>query len=220
MTIVTLLTALTAGYLYWKQRRDRQKDAADIILREIRDAEDMLPTVKRIIESAKENGVPEKIQIMKIGSWPELQHVLARRLPQDVMKTIGEFYTNCQLLDEALQTIDESFYKNANEARINQFRVVSGLLEEKVKATRFNPDNDPKIAAANDEVEQQYLREAADFKANWPAPNVHYTPVRAASDAEKYFDLVPRNLSQTRVGDKLRRVSAGFWRRFFDRKEV
>jgi hypothetical protein len=220
LTLVTLLAGLTAGYLYSKQRRDSQKDAADIILREIKSAEEMLPTAKRIIEDAKENGAPEKIQVMKNGSWPKLQHVLARRLPQDVMRSIGEFYDNCQLLDEALDAIDQSFYMNAHEVRASQFRVVADLLEARVKATKPNPNNDPGILTANEKVEQDYLRKTADFKSNWPALNVTYTPVRVASDAEKYLELLPRNLSQTRVGDKLRRVSAGSWRRLLDRKEV
>jgi len=220
LTLVTLITAVTAAYLYWRQRRDRQKDAANIVLREIRDAEDMLPTAKRVIQAAREMGIPEKIQILKSNSWTELQHVLARRLPQDVIKTIGEFYSNCRLLDEALAIIDEAFYKNADQNRVHQFRVIANFLEARVKATKSNPKNDPKITAHNEEQEQTYQRRAADFKTHWPSPNSSYVPVRAASDAEKYFELVPRNLSQTRVGDKLRNVGAGFLERLFDRKEV
>lgn len=221
LTVVTLLVSFVALLVYYKQRSDRRRDAAGIILREIMSAEDQIPKARSAIDTMKNRaGLPkEKVQVMAVSSWARSQHYLAKVLPQDSLKVIDEFYANCQLLDEALTRIDASFYENVDQVRRNQFRVGARLVEERVRAIKLNPDNNSQIAEANDKVINESVNLQRAFDSTYATSTSYYSE-KIIKDAEEFLSRLPNDLSQQRVGQKLRRAQKGFLGRLFQKKDL
>ena len=219
--MVTLIVALVALLVYNKQRTDRRRDAAGIILREIIGAERQIPKARESINTMKglKDLPKEKVQVMPVSSWETSQHYLANVLPQDTLELISDFYANCHLLDESLVLIDSSFYDNVQQVRINQFRVGAKFVEERVRGVSPNNDNDPKVTKKNREVIDESLRLQQAFDASYPTSTSYYSE-KIVKDAEEFLGRLPRGLSQNRVGDKLRRARRGFFGRLFHRKEL
>jgi hypothetical protein len=218
LTIVTILAAFVAWALYGKQRRDKRRDLATIILHEIEKAEDLISEARRAVQDAEAGNVSQKVQVMKIDTWDEAQHVLAGRLPQDVVKRIGEFYADCRLLDEALEHIDGAFVKNETEIRANEFRVNAEYRKWAVDNLKLNPNYDPKVDEENKQLAAEAERLRQSFNDTFPTL-YGYRPVKPTNDAKRILGTLPTDLSQTRVGQKLRRVRLGFFRRHFSHND-
>lgn len=216
LTVVTILAAFIAWALYSKQRSDQRRDAARIILHEIESAEPLIIEAKKLISTVAVGGPAQKIQVMKVDSWGTAQHLLAGKLPSDVMQRIANFYANCRLLDEALAFIDAAFAKNESEVRVNAFRVNADYLNEIIKLRQPNPTNDPTIDRDNLELTNKLNLQREEFNRDFPTIYT-YRGVKPTNDAKQYLEMLSTELSQGRVGQELRRAGNGFLRRVFFR---
>lgn len=97
-SFITLLVGSFAIYLYLKQKEDYRRDAANILLMEIRYAEQM-------IEKYKTSGVPITISIallLPTNNWNKYNHLFIKILDRDEIDAINNFYNQCTLIDKAL----------------------------------------------------------------------------------------------------------------------
>jgi hypothetical protein len=211
LVAITAVVSLIAVYLYEKQKHDRLKEAAGVILAELERAEDRIPQAKKVLATTKKFAAnAERVQIITTNNWQNFQHLLSRSLPDDVTRSISEFYTNCSLLDELLSYIYSAFRDNVTGVRVNTFRIGADYLKERIDSEKPNPSGDAKVTAENAEVAADINRKWAQFNKDF-ATSTSYYPIKPGEDAQNYLDLIRDNLSQTRVGDKLRRIQLGFW---------
>lgn len=210
LTVVTAVVSLVAVYLYQKQKHDRVKEAAGVILAEIIRAEDRIPDAKKSLASTKKNpSSANRVQIITTNSWQTSQHLLSRALPDDVTRSISDFYANCTLLDELLAYIYLAFRENIAEVRRNNFRINADYLKEKIDSVKSNPTSDIKISETNYKTEALIESRRNKFTEIYPTSTSYY-PTKPADDAQIYLDLINDNLSQTRVGEKLRLIQHGY----------
>jgi predicted negative regulator of RcsB-dependent stress response len=66
LVLATVIVGLVALYVYWKQKVDQKKDAASIVLQEIRRASKKLQNAKEIID--KDGIIPETIFALKTSN--------------------------------------------------------------------------------------------------------------------------------------------------------
>lgn len=212
LTVVTAFAAFVAWALYDKQRRDQRREAAKSVLSEIERAENRIPNLKKTLKSIQEGGTPDSMRLLDMDSWGKAQYLLAGKLPEDVIVIIGEFYTYCRLIDEALGFIDGVFAKNEAGVRDNGFRVNADYLVKMLDKFKSNPDNTPSIKADNDRLGAE-IREKIDAFNNVFPTSYAYRPVKPTNDIKNYLDLLPQGLSQGRVGERLRLSKLGLFKR-------
>lgn len=100
IAFVTVLVGSFAIYLYIKQKKDQKRDAANIIISEIRNAENTIAQIKN------SGGISFSTRILPSSSWNEYSFLFVNQLDRDEMDTINNFYNQCTLLDKALEQAD------------------------------------------------------------------------------------------------------------------
>ncbi len=116
--IATLIIATVTIYLYYKEQRKKKRDAAKIILQEIRRAE-------AIINEYKRYGLYQLTQkIIAINSWKSNVHYFVGNLDQDEMDKISYLYSTGEYLDRLIvETSDQkvSVLKEVSSKGMEQF---------------------------------------------------------------------------------------------------
>lgn len=207
IAIVTFVVAFAAYALYLKQRRDNRKESAGIIFRELDEANESLRNVQQMITDAEEKQLIDYVPLLKSDSWDSLKHTLSSVLPDDVISSIANFYSETRRLDASLEFISSAFYKNEAEVRVNQFRVTADFLKEYVEKYDFNEDNK---TTHNKNLSEDYFNKRDRFvelHSNQASP---YIPSKPIHDAKNRYNRIPKNLLETRVGDQLRRAQKGW----------
>ncbi len=97
-TIAVLGTVLVAYRIYLAQKRDTKRDAANIILSEIRHAE-------RLISDFRRDGISIKVYpqlFMPRSSWGKYKHLFIKDFDDDDINAVDDFYNRCVYIDKAL----------------------------------------------------------------------------------------------------------------------
>jgi hypothetical protein len=114
-TLIILLTGLVAFVIYFLNKRVEKKDAARIIINEIRLAEN---TIKQIKNSKT---ITELSIILPNNTWDSKKHLFLNKLDQDELNLINDFYYKC--------TYAEQYRKIYYELRNNAVLVKSTYLQ-------------------------------------------------------------------------------------------
>ncbi len=197
--IVTLIAGAIAYYVYWRQKKDSKKDAANIILLEIQSAERVLVQVG---ESVREKTLPNKFT-MPTESWSKYKYLFVRDFDRDEWDAITEFYNGCKLYDEAVSYNKSLFQKNEEQIRVNMLKTPADYIREYV-------DQEP----ASDDAAETVRLEAAFAKANKfqttylsRIASLFYSPQKPLTDAKTAFDSLNITMSQTSIGIKLKKLA-------------
>lgn len=100
--LITLFVGGVAIYLYLKQKRDYKRDAAKLILQEIRYAEQQ-------IRIAKDHGYIYYLasKILPTNSWNQNIHLFIKDLKETDMDLISRFYGAANYLDKLIGIISD-----------------------------------------------------------------------------------------------------------------
>lgn len=101
MAFVTFLVGVLIVYLYIKQKNDGKRDAAKIILQEIRRAEDIISDYKRI------RGYHFDKKIIATNSWTKNIHLFVGDLDNDKLDKISDLYSTGEYLDSLIKEISQ-----------------------------------------------------------------------------------------------------------------
>ena len=119
---VTFFVGLFVIYVYIKQREDSKRDAAKIILQEIRRAEDLIADYKK----TKMYLFAQKI--IATNSWAKNIHLFVGDLDNDELDKISELYSTGEYLDKLIDRISEMTLEHETNKRKK--------ISEKIK---YNP---------------------------------------------------------------------------------
>jgi hypothetical protein len=192
--LITLLAGSLAGYIYWRQKRDQKKDAANIILLEIKNAERALKTIKQNLSL---NFLATDIIVMQADSWSKYKYLFVRDFDRDEWDMLTDFYGKCALLDEAIRYNNASFWSDVEQIRVNKQRILADFVKDyiKIKNTKKELADFNKITKLFDET---YMKRQDTFG---------YSPQKPINDAMLYIDGMSMHVSQTSVGLKLKKIS-------------
>jgi hypothetical protein len=127
VSLTTFLTVITAFWLYKRQKNDNKRNAALIILSEIRNAEMKLKIVKKRVSGNTYDDFP---LVLTINSWINFSHLFAKDFDQDQLDRINSFLATCQSIDEMANKDNNFFWITAEE----RARVVQQQLPQLVAA--------------------------------------------------------------------------------------
>ena len=154
--VVTILVGLVAIYLYFKARNDNRRDAAKLILQEIRYADQKV----RNYRTYSSYNFTEKI--LPTNSWNKNINLFIRELTESELDLISKFFSSATYLDEVIKSISES--SNKSWIQVDTPRVIgdetqvamgTGGLSEKEPAKKL-------IEAISKDIESIYNTPAAD----------------------------------------------------------
>ncbi len=92
--VITFLVGFLAIYLYVKQRVDRKRDAARLILQEIRYAEQQIRNSGRGVR-----GYSLTAKLLPTNSWNDNIHLFIKNLKETQIDMISEFYSKATYID-------------------------------------------------------------------------------------------------------------------------
>jgi hypothetical protein len=111
----TLLSVAVAVFLYRLKTQHNKRDAARVLLMEIRSAE------KTINEIKNSSSVLIDSSVMPVSSWHKFQHLFVSDLDTDELNSLNDFYNCCTLMQSQIIL------------KQNQYSL---MLEEKVRLTQ------------------------------------------------------------------------------------
>ncbi len=197
--LITLIAGSVAFYLYTKQRADSKIDAANIVLLEIQNAERILG---QVAESVRGGSLPNKL-LLPTESWSKYKYLFVRDFDRDEWDAISEFYSGCELYDEAVRYNSSLFQKNEEQIRVNMLRAPADYIREYIDS-----DLTVDIEEANRRLHQAFEK-GMKFQELYlsRAGSLLYSPQKPLNDAKQSFESLNRTLSQTTIGTKLKRMA-------------
>ena len=200
IALVTLAAGSFAFGLYFRRNKDIKKDAANIIILEIQNAERQLKALKEKLK--KDNKLSDDIFLMPTSSWDKYQYLFVRDLDRDEWDTVISFYDKCKLIDCAISSNNSYFQKNEEQIRVNMQRITSEYVKEIIELA----DNDK-----YEENKKIIIDKAIKFQSEYLShPELtSYNPQKPIIDASLYLESLSPNLSQTTLGDKFKKMSKG-----------
>jgi hypothetical protein len=197
IALVTLGAGSIAYVLYKKNKKDGKKDAANIVLLEIQNAERLLEVAKERMR--KDNVVEDNAYVMPTESWSKYKYMFVRDFDRDEWDSIGMFFERCRLYDEAVAHKSASFKKNEAQIRTNMQRVTSDYLKELVDDPPVTNSKRQKIVDKIDNFQNEYINLRQDLN--------QYTPIKPTTDAKVQLDGINENISQTSIGTKFKELA-------------
>lgn len=199
--VVTLIVGGGAFAIYGKQKRDRKKESAKILLLEITSAE---RAIRRIQEELKNDTLPQDVLCMPYENWSTNKYLFVDNFTRDEWDAINNFYNKCKLLDESIQHNNSAFYNDVEVIRENKQRVLADFAKETtIKITSTNDEEKQK------KIEDEYVNNSEKFDSLYMSRQGRfaYSPNKPINDSKLYLDDLTTNLSLSSVGLKLREIS-------------
>ena len=97
--VVTVFVGFFAVFLYWRRRNDNSRDAAKLILQEIRYADQKV----RNYRTYNSYNFTEKI--LPTNSWNRNINLFIRKLTESELDLISKFFSSATYLDEVIKAI-------------------------------------------------------------------------------------------------------------------
>lgn len=193
-TLVTIATGCIAFVVYIKKQRDHKRDAANIILLEIQNAERCL---KKIRENILKDKLEENYYTMKTDSWSVYKYLFVRHFDRDEWDLITEFYQTCQLIDTAIMHQSSMFQRNEEQLRINMLKNTAEYIDKAIQSNVDQNGHEALVQLAT-QFQNEYLLQ--------PELTL-YTPIKPINDVKKYLSIWTVQLSQTSIGSKFKRIA-------------
>jgi len=199
--LTTLLVGLYAFLLYKNQKDDIKKDAANIILLELQNAEKVLKLAQRSLDKPIPE-LPYDIISMPTESWGKNKYLFVADFDNNQWEAISNFYSTCGLFDESVRTNASYFQKNEEQVRVNIQKRSADLTEsygEKIENAK-TPDDKSKLRselrAKIDQATDLYLSSVAT-----------YSPKKPVDDAKLCIEVIKLNISLPSAINKLKELA-------------
>jgi len=184
-TLVVLISGLFAFSVYFLQKRNEKKDAATIIMSEIRTAEQ---AILGILNSKR---IAELSIILPNNTWVSRKHLFVRNLDQDEYNLVNDFYTKCSMAENYrlfyYNTLNESVTSKSNHLQVSLIEI---MLES--------------IKNGNGKIEYENRKNQLIDMAN--AENWLFAPNRPTTTLIEYITNM-RNVTNTSAGEKLKKIA-------------
>jgi hypothetical protein len=207
--LVTLVVGSFAILLYYRQKRDFKKRAAQVVLLEIQNAEKRLKEARARLDTSESAGrkeLPERLYVMPSDSWDTYNHLFVRNFLPNEWEAINDFYSKCALFDEAIRHNDGRFGREEQEIRRNAhqatYEYARAYHDQIAKATDDKQKSEFEEEFIKGRNNLVYLLTTAKFIFT-------YTPVKQLQNVERLLETIDMDLSLSAVGTKLQKLSRG-----------
>lgn len=131
--VTTLVSVAVVLFIYGQGKRDEKRNAARILILEIKAAERALKEVQR-----NDYSVNQLTFILPTESWSKFQHYFVKDLSNDQFIEITEFYNSCSTAQKALDRMKNVLpVANEEKIRLTQQALLT-LAQEKGDMNSYN----------------------------------------------------------------------------------
>lgn len=179
--IITAIVGFFAFVIYKKQKNDYKRDAASILLMEIRYAEHLIDLYKNI-------GIRMDFyidQLLPTNSWNRYNYLFIKRLDRDEIDLINNFYNSCSLIDKAFAQLSIALQLQQKSNAIHN--TLSIIAKESVSGADFNNKKDIFIKLIDSE-------------------NYVFNSISAEETVKKSLNLINK-ITTTTAGNKLKKIA-------------
>lgn len=121
----TIFVGGFAVYLYKKQQNDGKKDAAKLIVQEIRYAEQQIRNARMLAE----NNYYLANKLLPTSSWHKNIHLFINDLKESQIDLISQFYSQAKYLDEVINIISDEKNKMWDFLETKQLPDGNGVMQ-------------------------------------------------------------------------------------------
>ena len=161
LAITTLLSGVLIVYTYIKQKVDRKKDVASLILQEVRYAE---TRIRNYLKSAS-YGLYDKL--LPTNSWNNNIHLFVNELEETELDLISSFYSKCYYIDILIE-------------RIGDIKTSCCLVKE----GKYNPPGDGEIFIP---TKENLINKEIKIKETEPTERIQQILLKISSDVELIY---------------------------------
>lgn len=135
VAFITFLVGTFVIYLYIAQKNDHKRDAANIVLMELRHAEN-------IIDQTKGGEILEVSQaLLPTNNWTKYNYLFIGDLDRDELDLINNFYNQCELIDKAATQMSISTQLEQKANHIHNEIVKLAMEESKLYSSEADALN-------------------------------------------------------------------------------
>jgi hypothetical protein len=169
--------------IYLLNKRSFRREAATIVLNEIRNAEAAIDEIKRT------KRITELNSVLPVSSWSKYKHLFIRSLDQDEYHLVNQFFNRCEYAERYRQILYDTLNESVSEkARVLQQELIRFMVEDiKNSQSTYQANREKLIQMANGE--------------NWI-----FQPNRPAENMVDYIQSI-QVLTTTTCGAKLKRIA-------------
>ena len=138
--MVTICVGLFAFRVYGIQKEDEKKNAAIIVLMEIRNAENSIKTMRE-----KKLIAGYSLSVLPVSSWSKFSHLFVRDLDADELNSLNDFYRNCSLVEGLLRKLDDAhdmYMQEKWKVVLPRLLELSEKYKDKTPEENFKNDSD------------------------------------------------------------------------------
>jgi len=139
VALVTFFVGSFVIYLYIAQKAGFKRDAANILLMEVRYAEN---TIDRMKEG--QLLLNNENKLLPVNNWSKYNYLFINDLDRDELDLINNFYNKCLLIDESLNQLSISKQLEQKSGHIH-----SALVKLALDLSQQNPTADPAVLIQN-----------------------------------------------------------------------
>jgi len=211
IALVTLLVGSVAIYIYKKQQKDTKRNAANTVLLEIANAEQIIESAKLKISETRRAGrtqIPEHHYVLPTESWSKYKSLLSKDFTKEQWDRISKFYNDCQLFDETVAYNDNMFINDTVEIRKNVHQGIYKYAAE--YAEKITEEKDP---SKKEDIINEFKdkKNALSLILTSSEYMYIYSPSKPVNDIELLIDTIETSISISDVGQKLRKIVKGRW---------
>jgi hypothetical protein len=185
--LATLATAWAAYYIYQKNRKDTRREAAAVLLSEIRSVVRALPAIK--VDFQRNNNLVERRYLLENSSWEKYRYVMLSQLGFEQWDALKGFFEAVALYDNAVAINDGYFDANTQQIWINLHKYYLKVLERAG-------------GVITDSTSQELVAFTDTYVTNM-YKHVGYEPHKPVSMADSALDAIDENMLVSTVGEKL-----------------
>jgi hypothetical protein len=205
----TLIVGFAAFFLYKKQKRDEKKDAATILLTELRAVSAILPGLKTRFKANVANALEEGVFLMASESWSKYKYLFVNDLNGEEWRAVDTFYSKCQEYDRALSERQSYFSQNTGQIWVSIHKNYQEQLAEYLK-------EEPAIAITEDargkifEIPSELAERISAFTDTYIANSYQlagYEPGKSQNEVTRALESINDDLLLSSVGKRLNEIA-------------
>lgn len=201
--LVTFFVGFIAIYLYLKQKKDNKREAAKLILQEIRYAE------QQIRQHKNSNQVSFYLadKILPTNSWNRNIHHFIKDIKEEShIDLISKFYSNSQYIDSLIEKISEiksGWYKIDDQVVIPEIQNLLTVLKKEVRQPIVMGDSTQSISTQQPQMQS--------LKSSFSLINIESNASLILKEVTSEIEFI----YNTPAVEKLRKISERRWYQLF-----
>ncbi len=199
LALTTITVAAIALYIYKRQRKDELRDAATIILSEIKNSTGLLRGIKERFNPDPASAVLENNIVLEQESWSKYKFMFINLLEQEEWDAVNNFYKHTRLYDDAVRLNGSFFNANIRQTWVSlhsyYLNKLKSFTESDLSAKDISEELKKDVATFRDlYINNQY--------------SVNYYPLKPINDAKYALDNLNLELSTSSVFVRLRKLAS------------